>query len=259
MPVNADVAGLLAILACPACGSSVDETFAGLRCAGCARTFELEGRVPVMVAGDGSDDSASVFARVQYAVLGNPRVYDLQQRLGGAGHIADRVREALIGADRRTLLDVGAGTGLVGSLLPTGTTYVWLDNDRLKLRGLLSKPIDCLAVLSDGAALPFVDRAVDWTSMVEVSHHLPDEALRACLSEIARVTRDRFVFVDALRGDRLRSNVMWELDLGRFPRREDDLLAALEERFEIESIVRFRVNHDHLLCVCAPRAGADGS
>ena len=95
--------------------------------------------------------------------------------------------------------------------------------------------------------------------MVEVSHHLPDEALRACLSEVARVTRDRFVFVDALRGDRLRSNLMWELDLGRFPRSEDDLLAALEERFEIETIVRFRVNHDHLLCVCAPRAGADGS
>ena len=145
---------------------------------------------------------------------------------------------------------------MVGSVLSPAVRYVWLDNDRLKLRGLRSKPLDCLAVLGDGAALPFGDLAADWTAMVEVSHHLPDEVLRTCLREIARVTADRFVFVDAVRGDRLRSDLMWQLDLGRFPRREQPLLDALGESFEVESVVRFRINHDHLLCVCAPRKGA---
>jgi hypothetical protein len=146
---------------------------------------------------------------------------------------------------------------MVGSVLSPGVRYVWLDNDRLKLRGLRSKTLDCLAVLGDGEALPFGDDASGWTSMVEVSHHLPDEALRTCLREIARVTGDRFLFVDAVRGDRLRSNLMWQLDLGRFPRRERTLLDALGESFDVESVVRFRVNHDHLLCVCVPHAVAD--
>ena len=52
---------------------------------------------------------------------------------------------------------------MVGAVLPPGAQYVWFDNDRLKLRGLLSKPLDCLAVLGDGACLPFVDLAADWT------------------------------------------------------------------------------------------------
>ncbi len=143
---------------------------------------------------------------------------------------------------------------MVAGLVPRETRYVWLDNDRLKLRGLLSKQIDCLAVLGDAARLPFASDAADWTVMVEVSHHLPDEALRACLDEAARVTRERFVFVDALRGTRLRSKLMWQLDLGRFPRSEDELLDALETRFELEKVERFRVNHDHLLCVCVPRS-----
>ena len=143
---------------------------------------------------------------------------------------------------------------MVGGLVADETRYVWLDNDRLKLRGLLSKKLDCLAVLGDAARLPIASDAADWTVMVEVSHHLPDEALEACLREAARVTRDRFVFVDALRGSRLRSKLLWQLDLGRFPRTAEELMVALEKSFVLEDVERFRVNHDHLLCVCSPRA-----
>jgi SAM-dependent methyltransferase len=253
--VNEDVTGLLELIACPLCRSRVVSAFAGLACTGCGRRFALDGRVPDMVVGEGGHDSLSILARAQYAVLGDPRVYDLQQRVGGADRIFDRVEETLAGVDGKTLLDIGAGTGVVATLLPPESRYVWVDNDRLKLRGLLSRGLDCLAVLGDGAAVPFADRAADWTVMVDVSHHLPDDALRTCLGEVARVTRERFVFADAVRGDRLRSNLMWQLDLGRFPRREDALLEALRESFEIESVLRFRVNHDHLLCVCGPRAG----
>ena len=164
-----------------------------------------------------------------------------------------RSRSRLGDIEAATLLDIGAGTGMVARLVPPGTRYVWLDNDTLKLRGFLSKAINGYAVLGDAARLPFRDGAADWTVMVEVSHHLADDALNACLHEAARVTNHRFLFVDATRGSRLRSRLMWQLDLGRFPRSDDELVQALDARFEIEAVERFRVNHDHLLCVCAPR------
>ena len=254
MPVNVDLAELLELVACPSCRASLAEESGRLRCTGCARTFALENRVPVLDEGTAPDPSLP--GRVQYAILGNPRVYELHQRYGGGRPIAAHVEKHLEGLGHGTLIDIGAGTGMVGALLSPETRYVWLDNDRLKLRGFLAKEIDALAVLGDAARLPFGTDSADWTVMVEVSHHLPDGPLRDCFAEAARVTRDRFVFVDALSGPRLRSKLLWQLDLGRFPRPEDDVLRALDESFEVEQVERFRVNHDHLLCVCVPkRAG----
>jgi uncharacterized protein YbaR (Trm112 family) len=252
MAVNDDMTALLELLACPSChGRLVDEP-ARLRCTGCGRTFALHQGVPILHESESSQDEASALGRLQYAVLGNPRVYELHQAYGGGRPIAVQVQRQLEDAGGSTLLDIGAGTGMVGGLLPPETRYVWFDNDRLKLRGLLSKKIDCWAVLGDAARLPFSSEAADWTVMVEVSHHLPDGALQASLEEAARVTRERFVFVDALRGSRFRSKLLWQFDLGRFPRSEVELIGALETSFEVEKVERFRVNHDHLLCVCIP-------
>jgi uncharacterized protein len=249
MAVNGDMATLLELLACPSCRSSLTGE-SELRCTGCGRTFPVEQGVPVL--DDGVPRQPSRLGRLHYALLGNPRVYELHQRYGGGRPIAAHVKGQLEDLGGATLVDIGAGTGMVGGLVGPQTRYVWLDNDRLKLRGLLAKGLDCSAVLGDAARLPIASGAADWTVMVEVSHHLPDDALQACLEEAARVTRDRFLFVDALRGSRLRSKLLWQLDLGRYPRSEDELIAALEANFELETVERFRVNHDHLLCVCVP-------
>jgi SAM-dependent methyltransferase len=254
--VNPDAATLLDLVACPACHGALASAFAELRCTTCDRAYGLNGRVPVLIADAEPDADASLLARAHYAILGNPRVYDFHQAHGGGKPIGAQVERALEQA-HGTILDVGAGTGLVRGLVPDGTRYVWLDNDTLKLRGLLSKQGECYAVLGDAARLPFADAAVDWTVMVEVSHHLPDAALDACLREAARVTRDRFVFVDQLLGDRLRSKLLWQLDLGRFPRSQTRLVEGLSSFFDVEQVDRFRVNHDHLICICRPRAKAD--
>jgi uncharacterized protein YbaR (Trm112 family) len=253
MSVNDDFTAFLEVLACPACSSPLSAGSDRLRCTGCERAFAFHQGVPVLEHGNRRLDEPSALGRLQYAILGNPRVYELHQRYGGGRPIAAQVERHLRDLGDSTLLDIGAGTGMVASLLPAETRYVWFDNDRLKLRGLLAKSIDCWAVLGNAARLPFTSGAADWTVMVEVSHHLPSEALHACLEEAARVTRQRFVFVDALRATRLRSKLLWQLDLGRFPRSEDELLAALEARFTVEKLERFRINHDHLLCVCVPR------
>lgn len=252
MAVNRDLASLLDVLACPVCAGALVSQDARLACTGCGRSFPLRGGVPVLLESDSHDAEASWLGRLHYALLGSPRVYEFQQAHGGAHKISARVAEALDGVGDATLLDIGAGTGMVGRLVPAETRYIWLDNDALKLRGLLSRPLECDAVLGDAAHLPFRDAAADWTAMVEVSHHLPDDALRACLDEARRVTRDRFLFVDQLRGARLRSRVLWQLDLGRFPRTEKELIDALETSFDVENVERFRINHDHLLCVCVP-------
>jgi SAM-dependent methyltransferase len=252
MSVNADLAMLLDLLACPSCRSALTGDGARLRCLGCGEAFPVHGRVPILHDSAAAPPKPSLLGRLHYAILGDPRVYDFQQAHGGGPKVSAQVRNELDDIGGVTLLDIGAGTGMVGGLIPPETRYVWFDNDRLKLRGLLSKRIDCGAVLGDAAQLPFKSQAADWAVMVEVSHHLPDGALQACLEEIARVTRDRFIFVDAVSGPRLRSKFLWQLDLGRFPRSENELIAALEASFELEKVKRFRIHHDYLLCVCRP-------
>lgn len=255
--INNDITRLLDLLACPSCGGGLDSTVTSLRCVGCGRHFPLRGGIPVFLDDFVAERGSSLLAHLQYAILGNPRVYDFQQTHFGGKPVTVRLEKELDHLGAVTLLDIGAGTGVVADLVSHETRYVWLDHDTNKLRGLLSKPIDCYAVLGDAVRLPFGDGAADWTLMVEVSHHIPDSVLEQCLSEAARVTGDRFLFVDAVRGRRLRSKLMWHLDLGRFPRTEAELLHALESNFEVERIERFNgVNHDHVLCVCLPRSRA---
>lgn len=253
MAVNDDMAALLELVVCPSCQSKLRADAAGLRCTGLGHAFDLHDRVPVLMTETDAERRPSALARLRYAVLGNPRLYDFHQKHGGGRPIAAQVGNALDDVGDATLLDVGAGTGMVASLVQAETRYVWLDNDSLKLRGFIAKSIDGFAVLGDAARLPLGDRTADWTVMVEVSHHLPNDALGACLDEVARVTRDRFVFVDALRGNRLRSKLLWQFDLGRYPRSERELVDALKVSFDVQEVERFRVNHDHILCVCRPR------
>jgi uncharacterized protein YbaR (Trm112 family) len=253
MGVNPDLGRLVEFLACPMCQNRLLLEPLQLRCDDCGRAYELNGRVPALLLDDPGSSEPSRLARLQYAILGNPRVYDLHQKYGGGREIAAHVGRTLLDVRGATLLDIGAGTGMVAGLVPSATAYIWLDNDRLKLRGLLTKSIDCYAVLGDGARLPIATKAVDRATMVEVSHHLSDALLENCLSEAARVTRGALVFVDALRGPRRRSKLLWKLDLGRFPRTEDELVSAIDRRFEVTRLERFRVNHDHLLCVGVPR------
>jgi SAM-dependent methyltransferase len=253
MGVNAEIDAVLELIVCPLCHSTFAEDGEALRCTKSGHRFERHHAVPVLTADGAADVRPSTLTRLQYAILGNPKLYDFHQKHGGGRPIAAQVATALGDVRNSTLLDVGAGTGMVAALVPPETRYVWLDNDRLKLRGFLSKSIDCVAVIGDAARLPFRDRTADVTVMVEVSHHLPNDVLLDCFREIARVTRERFVFVDALRGARLRSKLLWQLDLGRFPRTEAELVEALETSFDVRGIGRFRVNHDHVVCTCAPR------
>ena len=255
MAINEDAAALGELLACPWCmGELTGFENESLSCSQCGRSFTSRFGVPDLRIEAEQQASSGLISRIHYGLLGNPRVYDFQQAHFGAKPVVDVLLRELAEVRNATVLDIGAGTGVVAGLLPDATArYVWIDNDEQKLRGLISRDVNCVAALCDAGRLPLLPSTVDVALMVEVSHHIPDDALQSCITEAARVTRGTFLFIDAVRGPRLRSKLMWQLDLGRHPRSEPEILDALGEGFSVERLERFRgVNHDHLLCVCAP-------
>jgi SAM-dependent methyltransferase len=236
------------ILACPACGSPLEADSGRVVCAGCGRAYtQRDATVDLRVERGPSEEHApSLLGRSLARIVSLPAVYDVVQRAAGARPILARLRSALAPAAGRTVLDVGGGTGTLETVLPAGARYVWLDPDDRKLAGFRAKS-QSLAILGDATRIPLRDDSVDWCVSVAVSHHLDDEAFGAMLSEIRRVTRDRFVFLDAVVTPRLRSRFLWHYDRGRHPRTAEALRRELAARFEIASATEFSVHHRYLL------------
>jgi SAM-dependent methyltransferase len=187
------------------------------------------------------------------SLLENPRIYDALQVLSGRDIVHRRLRRALLPARGQTVLDVGAGTGNLARVLPSDTTYWALDNDPLKLERLSAKVPHALCLQGSALAIDLEDRAADWTVCVAVSHHLDDGELPRLFAELARVTGERLVFLDAVaRAGRGVSNLLWRYDRGSHPRSREALLAEMGRHFEVERAERVRVLHEYLLCTCRP-------
>ena len=185
----------------------------------------------------------------------NPRVYDLIQRALGYELTARRLRAALASAGGEVVLDVGAGTGNLAPLLPAGATYLPLEPDPHKLVRLREKLPHVDALERSSHATGLADDEAGWTVCVAVSHHLDDEQLVQTVDELARVTRTRLVFLDAV-WDRtwVPGRLLWRLDRGDHPRTRERLLAALGARFTPLEIEEFRVLHRYLLYIAEPTA-----
>jgi SAM-dependent methyltransferase len=186
-------------------------------------------------------------------LLDSPRVYDLIQMVVGGQATARRLRGVLAPTAGREVLDVGAGTGSLAALLPPGAHYTALDSDPGKLRRLEAKLPGTRCLLRSGLETGLEDRAVDWTVCVAVTHHLDDEQLPRLVAELARITRERLVFLDALWTGRWDAGrLLWRYDRGSHPRPADALLSALHEHFALERIERYRTLHEYVLCVGRP-------
>jgi SAM-dependent methyltransferase len=181
------------------------------------------------------------------------RLYDLVQNLAGFRTTSHRYRAALAPLAHKTVLDVGGGTGLIGSLLPPTATYICVDADRRKLAGLARRLPHARGILGDATRLDFPDRSVDWALCFALSHHLSDAELPRLFAELARVAREGLIFQDAVRSSRWRSRLLWALDRGSVLRDEATLLVALCEHFDAEDVQRFDVHHRYLLCRARPR------
>ena len=191
--------------------------------------------------------------RLLHRVAALPLVYDWIQRGAGYAAVSGRVARCLPTNTPATVLDIGAGTGNLRRVVPDGVTYIWLDNDPVKLNGFLAKGSRSFAMLSDASRLAVRDGSVDYVVCVNVTHHLMDDQLAGMMREFARVVRRQIIFVDAVkRQDSAVSRLLWGLDRGSHPRNDAALLAALGRALRVERVERFTVYHTYLLCVASP-------
>jgi SAM-dependent methyltransferase len=194
-----------------------------------------------------------VITRVAHRGASHPAVYDAIQRTVGTPRTRELLRQHLAGADGKTVLDVGAGTGRFRDALPVGAKYVWLDNDAQKLAGFKAKRPEDETILADATAIPLGDKSVDYALCVAVAHHLPADAFPRLVSELARVVRERVLFVDALGEQAAIVKLLWGFDRGTYPRSADELLSALGEAFEVDEVERYAKLHRYLFCAARPR------
>jgi SAM-dependent methyltransferase len=184
-------------------------------------------------------------------VLESPRLYDRVQRIFGLYEVREKVADVLLSLEPGTVLDVGAGTGNFYPVIPAEFEYIALDVDDKKLGRIREKYHGIRTVKASGTEIPFADAAVDHTLCIAVSHHLTDVEFDRLVFELARVTRQKLVFVDALNVPRLRSRALWSIDRGSHPRSVDVLRRTLERRFAIEQIEIFTIHHRYAIVVAS--------
>jgi uncharacterized protein YbaR (Trm112 family) len=237
----------LDLLACPLCGGGLVEERDGLVCNACARTFPLSDGVPDLLPSEPPVERApGVVGRALSALVAMPRVYDAVQRVAGAVESQRRLRRALDHIDGAVVLDVGAGTGTLESILPIRAQYIWLDTDVEKLAGFRTHSTSP-AILGDATRLPLADSSVDWAVSAGVSHHLDEEQLGRMLDEMRRVTREGIVFVDAVASKAPVNRLLWRYDRGRNVRSARELWRMLNSRFEIVVAEEYRLLHRYIL------------
>lgn len=184
----------------------------------------------------------------------SPRVYELVQAAAGAAKVRERLRPHTRTFAGTRVLDVGAGTGAYVGVVPDPAEYVAIDLDCAQLERLKEKWPHVATRVGDATRLDLEPKSFDNTLCTFLVHHLDDNGLARFTASIREATRDRLVLVDPLRIERrLRSRLFWSIDRGSYPRRAEELLAALERDFTIEHEERFAIHHAYLLCVARPR------
>lgn len=188
-------------------------------------------------------------------VLEHPRIYDAIQTLGRYHITARRLQSLLADASNQLVLDMGAGTGNLARLLPPDAEYLAIDNDPARIRSLEQKVPGARCMVRSALETGLEDDAVDWSVCNGLAHHLEDEDVPRLIAELARVTRERLIFVEPLwPGGRLINAILWRYDRGSHPRPESTLLTALRAHFVLDQVEHLRPSQEVLICVGRPRA-----
>lgn len=188
-----------------------------------------------------------------HSIVSRAWVYDKVQLILGSRYVLSRLAPHLQLTAGEVVLDVGGGTGNTISILPSVRSYIWLDNDPMKLEGFREKKTSLNGVLGDATQIPLSDKSVDDVLCIAVLHHLSDDQVTLFLREAARVARKRFILLDPLdRPHSIISRLLWKYDRGSHPRSFETLCGAMKRQFEVEHTERFAVYHEYLICVGKP-------
>lgn len=201
----------------------------------------------------------SFLHQLRETVIAHSWVYDQIQRMFGLEQGQKLLSPHLTETDQKVVLDVGAGTGIHRSLIAETARYICLDVDPVKLKGFRHRQkLSDAILLGDGADLGLSNDSIDAAVCIAVSHHLSDQQLHSLFSELARVTREKVIFLDALDcPNSLVSRLLWKYDRGSLPRSAATLLSMLEMNFAIEHVEQYRIYHQYLLCIAYPKKSHD--
>lgn len=186
----------------------------------------------------------------------HPQVYEFIQNLFGANQIRERLRHHIRALENKTILDVGAGTGIYRTAFQGGH-YIALERDPKRVSFLINQRNPTFAVVADAARLCFKDQSLDYVLCAFLAHHLTEADFLSFLREISRVARGKLIFIDPLADSEswLRKR-LWKLDQGHYPRTLERLLSHIRSEFEIEHQEQFTIFHRYLLCVATPKSAA---
>ncbi len=160
--------------------------------------------------------------------VGQPFAWNLPRWLG-----PERCRQLEI-------LDIGAGTGLLGRKLSAWAarrSWRWrftnLDSNPLALKaGAALRPVTASAL-----ALPFADNTFDLVVASQMTHHLTDAEVLPHLCEAWRVTRDALFICDLHRNAALYT-LLWLTTrlLSRSKQVHDDALISVKRGFHLDEL-----------------------
>lgn len=199
---------------------------------------------------------------ILHRIVAVPRVYDLVQRASGA----QRARQWLAAVitplhGAACVLDLGGGTGIYRDLWAPTATYICLDLDPVKLRGFRTRHRGDVALRGDATQLPVRSCSMNAVFCAAVSHHIPDAALSALISEAMRVLTPggRFVFFDAVWvPSRPLARLMWRYDRGSHPRPAATLRALIEAQGVVEHWQEPAVFHQYIVVVARKEVDRTG-
>lgn len=189
--------------------------------------------------------------RFLHFVVSKPVIYDQIQSLLGRRKVDLFIKSYVTDVSGKVVLDVGAGTGLTTRILPAETAlYIALDIDPQKLAGFHSNLLRTTVVAADATQLPLQDQSVDYTLCLAVTHHLSDNQLTRLFSELARVTREKMLLLDAIQTPRVISKMLWYYDRGSYPRSAQTLQQSIQKFFDLKTTDYLTIFHHYMLCVC---------
>jgi SAM-dependent methyltransferase len=179
-------------------------------------------------------DDRSVITKGLHRLFDAPWVFDVNQAVldGGKQH---HILDFLDGISRKSVVDIGCGTGLWSHLATS--SYLGIDSSesfiagcRRRFRGDTSRQF----VLADATTV-HPEEQFDLALLISVLHHLDVDGIRGLLDWVSRSARRLFV-LDLFPNDKNPlSRWLYSLDRGDFIRSPE------EQRTLLESEGRFRV------------------
>lgn len=194
-----------------------------------------------------------------HRIVAIPQVYDTAQRIVGASamYAYGQAFVRQLGTPAK-VLDLGGGTGIYRAVWPAASHYICLDTDIQKLDGFLSKHHEnSTPLMGDVTQIPIADNSIDVAFCSAVSHHLDDALFERFIDESHRVLKPggKLVFMDAIWAPRrLTGRLLWSLDRGSYPRREDVIRAFIARRFEITRWESNAIHHRYVWVVATKTA-----